>query len=65
MPSETQHIAPGVGQRIEPAPAIVDDDDNLSTAPGFHHPTCAFFQIDRKTRLFQHNDTRDTIPQVF
>ena len=61
MLGEAEHITPGVGRLIEPASAIVDDDDNISTEPVLRRPACAFFQIDRKTCRFRHNGARESV----
>lgn len=62
MLNEAKDIALGLGERVEPSPAVVYDDDNLPAAPVFDCAPCAFLQIDRKPSLLQHDGARDTIP---
>lgn len=62
MLNEAEDIAFGLGERVEPSPAAVYDDNNLSAAPVFDCPPCAFFQIEREPRLLQYDGARDTIP---
>ena len=65
MLDEIEDIALVVAERIEPALAIVDDDDDLGITTIFHRLAGALLQVERKPRPLQHGAAWHFRPQFF
>lgn len=62
---QLEHVALVVAERIEPAHAFMNDNDDLSVAAIFHRPAGAFLEIERKPLLLQHRVAGHFPSQVF
>lgn len=65
MLDQAEDVALGLGQGIEPAPALMDDDNDGLAAAIFDRLASAFREIDRESSLFEHRSTQHAIPQLF
>jgi hypothetical protein len=49
-----ENIALGVGAGVEPAPVVVDHDDDVVVAPEFDGPARTLFPVYREALMLQH-----------